>query len=308
MRPPWPFGHLGLKVLSVGIAVVLWMIVSGEEVVERGLRIPLEFQQFPAGLELQEEMPSTIDVRVRGGSGTLSRLTPADVVAVLDLHGARPGRQLFHLTADQVRAPFGVEVTQLAPQSIALAFEATGTRQVPVSPSIEGKPAPGFVVGRIAADPAVVDVVGPETAVKRVTEAITEPISIADATAPVRESVTVGFQEPSVRLKVPRAATVTVEIAPAPAERIVRGRPVHLRNLGGNLSAQAVPAIVSVTLRGNRDPLNRAAADDISAYVDLAGLGAGQYTLTVRADAPGDIGVTAVAPSSVQVRIVSVKD
>ena len=303
MRPPWPFGHFGLKVVSVGLAVMLWMIVSGEETVERGLRVPLEFQQFPAGLELQQEMPSTMDVRVRGGSGTLSRLSPADVVAVLNLHGARPGQQLFHLTADQVRVPFGVEVTQLTPASIALVFETTASRQVPVAPAIEGKPAPGFVISKITSDPAVVEVVGPESAVKRVTEAITETIPIADAKATVRESVTVGFLEPSVRLKQPRGATVTVDIVPAPLERIVRGRPVHLQNLAPTLSARAIPAVVDVTLRGSRDPLNRAAADDITASVDLGGLGVGEYTLTVRATAPGDIGVMAVVPPTVQVLI-----
>ena len=45
------------------------MVVSGEETVERGLRVPLELQQFPAGLELQGEVPTTVDVRVRGASG-----------------------------------------------------------------------------------------------------------------------------------------------------------------------------------------------------------------------------------------------
>ena len=67
------------------------MVVSGEETVERGLRVPLELQQFPAGLELQGEAPSTVDVRVRGASGALSRVGAGDVVAVLDLRGARAG-------------------------------------------------------------------------------------------------------------------------------------------------------------------------------------------------------------------------
>jgi YbbR domain-containing protein len=303
MRAPWPFGHFGLKLLSVGLAVMLWMIVSGEETVERGLRVPLEFQQFPPGLELQQEMPSTIDVRVRGGSGTLSRLSPTDIVAVVDLHGARPGRQLFHLTADQVRVPFGVEVAQLTPASIALVFESTASRQVAVAPAVEGKPAPGFVIGKITSDPAVVEVIGPESAVKRVSEAITETIAITDANTTVRESVTVGFLEPAVRLKQPRGVAVTVEIVPAPLERVVRGRPVHLQNLAPNLSARAIPAVVDVTLRGGRDSLNRAAADDITASVDLGGLGVGEYTLTVHATAPGDIGVMAVVPPKVQVLI-----
>ena len=50
------------------------------------------------GLELQGETPSTVDVRVRGASGDLSRLSPGDLVAVVDLHGARAGQRLFHLT------------------------------------------------------------------------------------------------------------------------------------------------------------------------------------------------------------------
>src|SRR6266403_3110611 len=89
----WPFRHLGLKVLSLGLALLLWMVVSGEETVERGLRVPLELQQVPAGLELTGEVPATVDVRVRGASGTLSRVGTGDVVAVLDLRSARSGRR-----------------------------------------------------------------------------------------------------------------------------------------------------------------------------------------------------------------------
>ena len=55
MKTPWPFRHLGLKLLSLGLAVSLWMVVSGEETVERGLRVPLELQQFPSGMELQTD-------------------------------------------------------------------------------------------------------------------------------------------------------------------------------------------------------------------------------------------------------------
>src|SRR5437867_8541727 len=113
LRALWPFRHFGLKVLSVGLAILLWMAVAGEETVERGLRVPLELQQFPAGLELAGEVPTTVDVRVRGASGTLSRVSAGEVVAVIDLRAARSGRRLFPLTPEQVRVPFGVEVVQV---------------------------------------------------------------------------------------------------------------------------------------------------------------------------------------------------
>ncbi len=304
----WPFRHFGLKLLSFGLAVSLWMVVSGEATVERGLRVPLEFQQFPAGLELQGEPPSSVDVRVRGSSGTLARISPGDIVAVLDLSAAQKGGRLFHLTSDQVRAPFGVEVVQITPATIVMTFDSSKTKTVVIRPKIEGRPAPGYVISKWTVDPDTVDVVGPASAVDRATEALTESIPVDDAREPVTRTVTVGLIDPVLRLKSARAAKVTVQIVPGPNERILRGLPVHLRHLAPGLAAEAVPSVVNVSLRGSREALVRLEADDVGVYIDLAGLGAGQYPLTVRADVSHEAGVTRIEPSVVQVRIASAKD
>ena len=308
MRAIWPFRHIGLKLLSVAIAVLLWMVIAGEETVERGLRVPLELQQFPPGLELLGDVPTTADVRVRGPSGTLSRVSPGDIVAVLDLRSARAGERLFHLTPEEVRAPFGVEVIQVSPPTVAVAFEKTASRTIPIKPAIEGKPAAGYMVGKTTADPPTVEVVGPETAVRRVTEALTEPVSVAGALGPVQETVTVGTLDPAVRVKTQRTANVAVQIVPAPLEQTVRDRPVHLRNLTANLTATVMPSEVDVTLRGDREALSRIQPDDATAFVDLAGLGAGEYTLTVYADGSRDAGVARIEPAAIQVRITSAKN
>jgi YbbR domain-containing protein len=307
MHRPWPFRHLGLKLLSLVLAVLLWMVVSGEETVERGLRIPLELQQFPASLEVTGDVPTTVDVRLRGGSGTLSRVSAGEVVAVLDLRTARPGRRLFPLTAEQVRVPFGVEVVQVTPSAIAMAFEASASRVVPVLPAVDGHPAPGYVVGTVTSDPASVEVVGPESAVKRATEAMTEPVSIAGARDRVLENVTIGIMDSALRVKNNRPASVAVQIVPAPLERTLRNRPVHLRNVGPNLDARAEPTAVDVTVRGSREALNHVEPDEIVAYIDLNGLGAGEYTLSPHSDGSQDAGVVQIDPASVKVRITSGK-
>jgi len=252
---------------------------------------------------LSGDVPTAVDVRVRGASGTLSRVGPGDVVAVLDLRGARPGRRLFPLTPDQVRAPFGVEIVQVMPSAVAMTFESSATRTVPVLPSVDGRPAPGYVVGTLTADPASVEVVGPESAVKRATEVLTEPVLIAGATGRVRETVTIGVLDPALRIVNAKSAVVTVQMEPAPAERIVHNRPVHLRNVAPNLAAQAQPATVNVTLRGTREGLARIGADEVSAYVDVGGLGVGVYSLDVHVDVEQDAGVTRIDPSTIQVRI-----
>src|SRR4029078_9691085 len=109
------FRHFGLKVLSLALAVLLWLLVFGEENVERGLRVPLELQQFPEGIELVGDVPALVDVRVRGASGILRRVSARDVVVLLDLRGARAGKRVFHLTPEQVQAPSGVDVVQVSP-------------------------------------------------------------------------------------------------------------------------------------------------------------------------------------------------
>ena len=303
----WPFRHLGLKALSVGLAALLWLVVAGEETVERGLRIPLELQQFPEGLELQSEAPALVDVRVRGSSGALSRMGPGDVVAVLDLHAAGSGQRLLSLTPDQVRTPLGVQVVQVTPATVALVFEHTGTRQVPIAPAVEGSPAPGYIVGTITADPGTAEVVGPESAVERAAEAVTEPVSVSGARDSVTKSVTVGVLDPSVRLKGPRSTTVTVQVLPGPIEGVVAERSVRFQNLGANLTAQALPNVVQLILRGGRQGPNRVGMEDVVAYVDLTGLGAGEYSLPVRVDASQQASVSRIDPATVGVRITSAR-
>ena len=304
----WLFRHLGLKLFSVLLGILLWMVIAGEETVERGLRIPLELQQFPSGLELDSEPPSLVDVRVRGSSGTLSRLSSGDLVAVLDLHGTRVGRRLFALTPDQVRVPFGVEIVQVTPATVALVFENSATKQVPVTPTLDGKPAAGFIVGKWSVDPPTVDIVGPESAVHQATEALTEPVSVGDARETVRGMVKVGMADSALRLKTSRSVVVEVQILPGPVERTFHDLPVRLRSLTPNLSAQSSPFTVDVSVRGRREELNRLRPDDVTVYVDLAGFGAGLYSLAVRADVAREAGVTRVEPSMVQVRIANAKN
>ena len=106
-------------------------------------------------------------------------------------------------------------------------------------PVTDGEPAPGFVVGRISAEPATVQIVGPESHVREVDAATTEPVEIDGKNDRVRDVVTVGVLDSSVRLvEQPLSATVVIEILPAPIERDVPGVPVRSRNIAQGLVPQ----------------------------------------------------------------------
>jgi YbbR domain-containing protein len=298
-----PFHHLGLKIMAIALATLLWLIVAGDHLVERSMRVPLEFRNLPSALEIVGDPPTSVDVRLRGSSALLGRLQPSDAVAVLDLVTARPGSRMFHLRSDEVRAPYGVEVAQVVPGTIALDLETSGRRTVPIVPALDGEPAPGFVIGRVTADPATVEVAGPESRLKQLTGATTEPVEVNGSRTRVRDVVTVGITDSAVRLVQARDATVTVDILPAPVERDLAGVPVRWRNLGTGLRAEVRPTLTRVTVRGRRDALAELRAGSIDAFVDLAGLGPGRYNLRVQVDPSQSFGLSAIEPAAVDVTI-----
>jgi YbbR domain-containing protein len=299
-----PFRHLGLKALSVAIAVLLWLSVSGEQIVERSLRIPLELQNAPERLELVGDLPpATVDARVRGTSGVLSHLSAGDVVAVLDLSTARAGRRYFQLSVEDVRAPFGIEVTQVSPPTVELQFDLVVTRQVKVVPTIEGNPASGYMVDAYSCQPESVDVVGPESTLREVTRVSTDPISVAGATQPMRESVTLGVAGQGVRLKTPGKAMVSIDIRPVPVERLIENVAVHIHNLPARLRGEVTPRVVAVTVRGSKDTIDPLSPEAFNAFVDLAGRVPGRYNLQVHVEPPQNVEILRIEPATAVIRV-----
>ena len=298
-----PFRHLGLKLMAIALAMMLWLIVAGDHLVERSLRVPLEYRNIPSELELIGDPPTEVEVRLRGSSALLGRLEPRDIVAVLDLAAARPGSRMFHLRSDEVRAPYGVEVAQVIPGTLAVDLEKSGRRTVPVVPALDGEPAPGFVIGRVTSEPPTVEVAGPESRLKQLTGATTEPVLITGSRARVHDIVTVGMTDSAVRLVQPQNATITVEVLPAPVERELAGVPVRWRNLQTGLTATIQPIFARVTARGRREALSDLRAGAVDAFVDLYGLGPGRYNLRVQVDPSQTFGISAIDPAVVDVTI-----
>jgi YbbR domain-containing protein len=298
-----PFRNLWLKAFSIALATLLWFTVSRDQIVERSLRVPLEFQNVPEGLDIVGDPPATVDIRVRGASSLLGRLEPGEVIAVLDLRGARSGQRLFHLITDQVRAPFGIEVGQVSPPTVALTLERSGHRVVSVVPEVEGEPALGYVVGKVSAEPPTVEVVGPESHLEALTEATTEPVSIDGARGVVRDTVTIGVTDAALRLRDPRTAIVTVQVMPAPIERTIRSVAVRVRDDEKPNRTDLSPSVVDVVVRGPRDVVADLDGRGVEVYVEVAQLAPGRYTLPVKSDPRDVFEVLRTEPASVQVRV-----
>jgi YbbR domain-containing protein len=136
---------------------------------------------------------------------------------------------------------------------------------VPVRPRLLGRPAPGREVIEVTSEPAEVRISGPKSRVQEVESAFTEPVSLEGAAADVTESVSVGLDDPMLRLLGDPRVKVTARLADVKSLRVFEGLAVAVR--GG--PAQLRPATVRVTVAGPSSVLDRLRPEDLTPYVVL---------------------------------------
>ncbi len=82
-----PFRDFLLKLLAVSIAVILWMSVTDDPVIELGIEVPIEFENIPIAVEIIDQTVDTVRVRLRGSRDAVHAVDEASAHAYVDLIG-----------------------------------------------------------------------------------------------------------------------------------------------------------------------------------------------------------------------------
>ena len=209
--------NFGLKLMSLILAIGLWLAVSHDPPAEVEHSVPIEFLHFPDNLEMASESVPQARVRLRGPERLIHGVRPTDIHVEIDLTGTKAGERTFDLTAQQVREPRDLKVVQIVPGQFRTAFDTRLTRQVEVRPRVIGNFAPGLRIARVVADPAVIAITGPRQRVEAVETAMTDPI---DATGDVDRATFTSqayVSDPLIQVVHPGPIRVTVIMEKAPS-------------------------------------------------------------------------------------------
>ena len=202
--------NFGLKLISVLLALGLWLTVASSPQAEIETRVPIEFHNLPENMEIDSATFTEAQVRVRGPERVIRRLRPTDIHVELNLSGVRPGQRTFDLTARQVRLPQDIDVVQIIPGQFQLSFDTLLDRTVTVHPRVTGTFAAGLRISRVTADPASIAIIGPRRRVEAVEAAITD---VVDASGTIDQAtfVTQAYvPDPLIQVVHPAPVRVTV--------------------------------------------------------------------------------------------------
>lgn len=208
--------NVGLKLLSLGLAVALWAAVGSGPVTEANFRVPVEFINVPRALELLTEEPS-VQLWARGPSHAVRQAGAADFAVRVNAGAiAGPGENTFSLDPARVVAPTGLQVVELNPSEIRVTFERSASKTVPIQPRFSGEPMPGYRIKEFSVDPPEARITGPSSHVEPITVVTTDPVDLSRLSSAKTFTTHVSISDPMVRSVNPKTVKLRVELEEAP--------------------------------------------------------------------------------------------
>jgi YbbR domain-containing protein len=275
--------HAAFKIVALILAVTLFILVRGDKETERSLRVAIAYTHHDQRV-LVGEVPSWIDVRVRGPWTRLRRLDAESIDPILiDLTGVVDGE--VPLSEDLLRLPPGVRVRSIKPAKIVVQFEHE--KRLPIVVETSGAPAKGHRVERVTPSPPTITVKGPKAALDVLADVRSAPISVAGRKESFHQSVPLAPLGDELSVAGPAGIDVEVVIGEEQAKRSLRDARVVVRGSDGKPGADGLeltPATVEIVLLGARDQVDAVDAARVTAYIELR---------------PTDVFLTAARPARV---------
>lgn len=202
--------NAGTKIISLLLAVGLWVAVARDPIAEVEMTVPIEFQNIPDRLEIDSANSTQVQIRIRGPEREIHQLRAADVHAEINLATVQPGERTFDLSSRQIRVPQDLEVVQIIPGQFHLSFDTRETRTVAVRPRVTGNFASGIRVAQVTADPTTVTISGPQRRVEAIDAAITDPVDASGVMTRATFLTHAYVTDPLIQVSHPSSIRVTV--------------------------------------------------------------------------------------------------
>ena len=283
----WLLHRWRLKLLALGLALAVWIAVTGEGRGVQDFRVPVDVV-LGAGATLAGSPPTNVTVRLRGPDSLLRRMDPYDLTVRVDLRDAAGGERTVQLTPRNVAGvPRDVEVALIDPDRLRLAVSKKLRREIPVVPTIVGKPPRGYQVYRAIARPDTLMVEGPEARIQSLARLGTDPIRIKDGSEPFTARVGAVPESSDVRVVDARPLDVTVYIDLAPVTATIDRVPIVAAGAAGPVTT--VPSTIAVTVSAPSALIPKLRAGHVRAVVDLNGPSSVSFVpaVPVRIELPG---------------------
>lgn len=261
------------KIISVIIAVIIWMYVIGEvnpEIVSEIKNVEVKLVNVEklaqSGLVIMDQDYYSVNIKVRGRRSEILNITPSDINAIADMRGFGKGQNSVPV---EINLSSNYQLEGINPTQLKVTIDEVVSRPKPVEIEFTGTAASGYIQGTPTVSTPEILVSGPETYVESVSKLVAT-ISLNDTIADISKRITfrmvdnegeevlgVSAEDKFVDVYVP-----ILRVKSVPIEVETLGRPAEGYEL---LSVINIPSRVEIMGRQDQiDSITRLTANPVS--------------------------------------------
>lgn len=164
------FKNWSTMILALVLAVFTWFLVTGREVVETWVEMPVVMTNPPEGMIIEEGLADKIQVRLRGPKGLVDSLSNQHLSYPLDVSRLKVGEQVLEIDPDSLPLTASYEVIEVKPNRLKLMVDRRIEKRIGLEPAWAGKLHPDYKLLEVVAVPDLVEIRGPETKLRKISK------------------------------------------------------------------------------------------------------------------------------------------
>ncbi|AMK11402.1 MAG: YbbR-like domain-containing protein [Pseudodesulfovibrio sp.] len=156
--------------LSVALAVFTWFLVTGREVVETWVDMPVVMTNPPEGLIIEEGLVDKIQIRLRGPKGLVGNLNSQNLTYPINLSDLKIGERVVDIEPAKIPLSSTYEIIEVKPNRLRLRVDRRISKQISVEAAWSGNLNADYKLQEVVASPDVVTIRGSETLLRKISK------------------------------------------------------------------------------------------------------------------------------------------
>ena len=273
------------KVLSIGLAIVLFVFYRISILETRYFFLPLNIEQ--SGTMMPSNLfPRIVRVSLRGEANSIYSIQEDDIEVFVDMSSyTSRGTYMVPVQWRTRTISSGMETLQvtLEPMEISFNLDYRISRVVPVIPNFRGQLDSGFTMTNFSLNPSEIIIDGPAELMAGIYGLYSESIDLGGRRTHFTENLSLINNNPLIVIRGEGRVDFRAEINQIVPVRNISMVPVFITGLGDGLRAELDINFVNLNMEGgNHEEVERFLAPDGFVRIDLSGIvESGTYVLNV---------------------------
>ena len=261
--------NLGLKALSLGLAVLGWILAHGEQTYQDTVVVPVDYLQ-PSALVLLNDtaLPERVVIQVSGSQGALkalkSQVREGALQYLVNLEEAEPGRTVHSFRLPPVGMPSLVTMHTVSPAEVELHFDDLSSRTLPVQLRVRGDLPQGYIETHRTIEPSFVTLMGARTELADLHAVPTIPMRLGEMRESTDQLLALDLSGMHMHPDSATAVQVTLGVAEVTGELQISNVPVVSRD---KKRFSIAPSLCEVSLFGPLPVLAQLGAESVRAEI-----------------------------------------